>query len=208
MLIFQIQQPFIGVPTGWPKPIWWWIIYSLPKVFLASMLIAWIIPFMMRRTIPNPAEIFAITLVGGLTSVFGFIIPKALIPLRIFNQFGGYFSIGAAHLKHSETLIKMLTATFIIGLLAEFPMTNMSDFYVGGYWISHSPEEISGLQFLAANATPVSNIIIDARCRGILNCFAAPDKDLIAVADWTAFEVYNLTSPRETWNYCIENNFN
>jgi len=208
MLIFQIERPLIGIPTGWPKPIWWWIIYLLPKVFLASMLIAWVFPFMMRKTMPNPAEIFSATIVGGLTFIFGFMIPRVLIPLRILNQFGGYFSMGVANLKYSNILIKVLTATFIIGLLAEFPMTNMSNFYVGGYWINHSPQEISALQYLATNATPGSNIVIDARCQRVLNCFAAPDKNLTTIADWRAFEVYNLTSPEDKWIYCVKNGLN
>jgi hypothetical protein len=207
LLILQIEQPLIGVPTGWPKPIWWWILYVAPKAFLFSLLGAWIVPFVIKKKIPKPDEIFGMVSTGGFLILLGFLIPTDLPPLRVLNQFGGYFSNGVASLKRSNILIIALAAILLMGVVTEFPMTNMSNFYVGGYWISHSSQEVSAIQYLAANATFDSRIAIDGRCRGVLAGLASPQKELTPVTSWDVFDVYNTTSTEEAWTVCTHNNY-
>jgi hypothetical protein len=207
LLILQIEQPLIGVPTSWPKPIWWWVLYVTPKAFLSSMLGAWIIPFVIKKKIPKPDEIFGMVSAGGFLTLFGFVIPKDLPPIRVLNQFGGYFSNGVASLRRSNILIIALTAILLIGLVTEFPMTNMSNFYVGGYWIGHSSQEISAIQYLGANGTFDSRIAIDGRCRQVLAGLVSPQKELTPVTSWDVFEIYNTTSTEQAWTVATHNNF-
>jgi hypothetical protein len=212
-ILFSGAAAPVNLLTFWPKPLWWWFIYLMPNLLLVLMLIAWIIPSAMKKMLPKPVEIFAATVAGGLTFALGFLIPSALSPFRILNQFSAYFFIGiigACALlssKRSSIMIGMLAVTMVIGLFADFPMTNMSGFYVGGYWLNHSPKEVSALQYLAANANTGSQIVIDARCSRVLDALASPGKNLTNPFNWDVFEVYNTTSTQQAWNLCIQNGF-
>lgn len=209
LLSFQLAHPMVGVPTGWSKPLWWWIIYVLPNAFLLFLLAAWILPFLMKKKVPESSEIFAMVLAGGFSFVFSFLIPQSLPPLRLMNQFGGYFFMGAAslsvhgHAKRSNFLIIILSAILLLGLVTAFPITNKTDFYVGGYWISHSSDEILALQYLAANATVGSRIAADGRCRGIIIGLAPVEINLVTPTIYDISEIYNTNSTQEAWSYCI-----
>lgn len=209
LLLVQIEHPMVGVPTGWPKPLWWWVLYILPYAFLLSMLAAWIVPFMIRKKIPEHTEILAMVLAGGFLFLFSFLTPQNLPPLRILNQSGGYFLMGAAcvsvhgRAKLSNVLIIMLSATLLLGLVTAFPITNKTNFYVGGYWISHTSDEILALQYIAANATPGSRIAADGRCREIIVGLAPVERNLTAPTISDILEIYSTNSTVEAWNYCI-----
>lgn len=208
LLFLQIEKPLIGVPTGWPKPIWWWVLYVAPEAFSFSMLGAWIIPFVIKKKIPKPDEIFGMVSAGGFLILLGFLTPASLPPLRVLNQFEGYFSNGVASLKRSNILMIALAAILLMGLVTEFPMTNMNGSYLGGYWIGHSSEEIEALQHLAAYALPYSNIIMDTRCRGVFAGLASPSEDFSVIANWESFKVYNAVSTDEAYENCIRSNIN
>ena len=53
LLTISLVHPMIGIPTGWPKPLLWWVIYILPEAILVSLLAAWIVPFLMSKKIPK-----------------------------------------------------------------------------------------------------------------------------------------------------------
>lgn len=207
LLFLQIEKPLIGVPTGWPKPIWWWVLYVAPKAFLFSLLGVWIVPFLIKKKIPKPDEIFGMISAGVSLVLLGFSIPNELPPLRVLNQFGGYFSNGVASLKRSNILMIALTAILLMGLVTEFPMTNMSNFYVGGYWISHSHEEVLGLEYLAFNTSSGSRIVADGRCSPILNGLAPYWKNVTASRSPDVFQVYETNSSYEAWRYCVKDGF-
>lgn len=209
LLVLQIEQPLIGVPAGfWPKPIWWWILYVMPKAFLFSMLGAWIVPFAIKKKTPKPDEIFATVSAGGFLILLGFLSLEGLPPLRVFNQFGGYFSNGVASLKRSNIFMIVLVAILLMGLVTEFPMTNVNEFYLGGYWISHTPQEVTALHYLSTNAPAGSRIVVDGRCRRILDTFASPSRNITTIANLDAYEVYNLTSTEQVWSYCTGKDVN
>jgi hypothetical protein len=207
LLFLQIERSLIGVPTGWPKPIWWWVLYVAPKAFLFSLLGVWVVPFLVKKRIPKSDEIFGMVAAGEFLILLGFLIPNGFPPLRVLNQFGGHFSNGVASLKRSNIFMIALAAILLMGLVTEFPMTNMSNFYVGGYWPSHSSQEISAIQYLAANATSNSRIAIDGRCRNVLAGLAAPQKKLTPITNWEVFDVYNTTSTEQAWTVCTHNNY-
>lgn len=210
LLLLSEEHPSVGVPTGWPKPLWWWVFFILPYAILLSILAAWIVPFMIRKKIPKHTEIFAMVLGGGLLFLFSFLTSQNLPPLRILNQFGGYLLMGAAcvsvhgRVKLSNALIIILSATLLLGLVTAFPITNMTNFYVGGYWISHTPDEILALQYIAANATPGSRIAADGRCGIIIIGLAPVERNLTAPTISDISEIYSTNSTLEAWNYCIK----
>lgn len=138
-----------------------------------------------------------------------FLLPQSLPPLRIFNQFGGYFFEGAAHLKRYKILIVVLSAVFLVSLVTQFPMMTQNDSsYIGGYWISHTPAEVTAMQYLSINAPPFTRVIIDLRCSSVLEGLAPASKHLAVTAGSAAFQVYNTSSTEQAWEYCVNSSVN
>jgi hypothetical protein len=207
MLVIRVTQVAIGIPTGWPKPLWWWVLYFLPMVLLALMLTTWIVPPLIRKKITRPIEVLALVIAGGVSLVFGFFFPSGLPPLRIFNQFGAHFFNGALNARLARTFSILLACSLLLGVVTAFPMTNGTDYYVGGYWINHSPEEIQAIEYFVNNASANSRIIADGRIRPVLNGLAPENKNLSASTLPQIIEVYETNSTQQAWDFCVRYGF-
>jgi hypothetical protein len=86
-------------------------------------------------------------------------------------------------------------------------MTNGTDYYVGGYWINHSPEEIQAIEYFVNNASVNSRIIADGRIRPVLNGLAPENKNLSASTLPQIIEVYETNSTQQAWDFCVRYGF-
>jgi hypothetical protein len=208
MLVIRASQSVIGVSMGWPKPFWWWTLYLLPLILLTIMLAAWILPPLLRKKITKPIELLALILAGAASFIFSLFLPSQLPPLRILNQFGAHFFNGSLHAKLAKIFSIFLTASFLLGLITSFPITNGTTYYVGGYWISHSSEEIQAINYLGNYADQNSRIVADGRIRPLLNGLIPVEKNLTASTLPQIVEVYETVSTRQAWNFCVTHDFN
>jgi hypothetical protein len=208
MLAIRATQVIIGISTGWAKPLWWWIAYTLPFLLLTVILSIWILVPLFRKKITKPLEVFALVLAGGVSLIISFLLPSQLPPLRIFNQFGAHFFNGAMNARFSKIFAILLASGFLVGIVTQFPIEDTSSgFYVGGYWISHSPDEIQALDYLVNNGNPNSFIVTDSRIRPVLNGLAPAEKNMSASGLPQRIEVFESNSTQEAWNFCVTHGF-
>lgn len=213
-IFLERTLPSIGeIPEPWPKPLWWWVCYLTPRLLLASLLARLAVAAFLHKEMRSEVPIICTT--GCLLIVAGLIFPRGLYPWRILNQFGSYFAMGVLWLPkvraipklRISTLVKILIAVNLIGLLADFPITNMNEYYVGGYWLDRSEAEVSALRYLGAYAKSRSYVVIDERCGFLLEALTIPGKKLSLVSNLMAYELYNTTTAEEAWYNSIEHGY-
>jgi hypothetical protein len=205
MIVLRTTQLSIGLPTGWAKPLWWWTLYLLPLTLLVLASAIWILPPLKRRKIVKPIEVFAMIVAGGFSVILGLVYPTGLPPLRVFNQFGAHFFNGALNTKFTKIIAILLSSAFLVGITTQFPVTNSSDLYLGGYWISHSSEEIQSLEYFVKNANQNSLIAADGRIRPVLNSLSYASRNVSTSTRPEIMEVYETNSTKHAWDYCRSN---
>jgi hypothetical protein len=145
----------------------------------------------------------SISATGAVSEVPAFFFPGGYLFLRVFHQFFGYHTVGIAHLPRAKVLLKLLAVAFLIGLIAEFPLIDGHNNYVGGYWFDHSPFEVEGAEFLATQIPRGSRVVIDARVKVLIYAFA-PYGDVVTKND---LSIYRGVFPEETWNECVTQDY-
>ncbi len=208
LLSEKLTEIFIAehiIPTPLPKPIWWWILYLLPKCFTAILTICFIAHVIRLKTRnPTKEELMTVSSIGGITNVLAMIMPGGYMFLRIFHQFFGYHILGMSHLRGSKIMLKILVAIFFIGLLADFPIINSnSGNLIGGHWFDHSKYEVEGAEFLATNVPSGSRIVIDDRIESLLYIYVTKR----TLSPKQEPDVYGITSTEEAWDYSINRNY-
>lgn len=192
------------IPKPWPKPFWWWICYFAPKLATGCLVGFMAVKMIIHRTTIHKFEMSLISAGGAFMILMGLVLPRGLYPWRIFNQFFGYFTLGMSSLPELKRSMKILAAMFLIGIVAEFPITDMSGYYVGGYWWGHDDPEISAFRFLVADLSEGSRVVTDGRSAVLAQAFSIPYGKVSPIRD---FEVYNSTSNIEAWHRCIQRHY-
>lgn len=187
--------------TPWPKPIWWWALYFMPKV-LSVLLIAYFIidvlrHFREKRPVEN--QLGSISSLGVFANALSTIMPGGYLFLRVFHQFFGYHTLGISTLPRSKILLKILAVSFLFGMIADFPIMDSNNYVIGGYWFNHSNSEVEGAEFLAMQIPNGSRIAIDGRVEPLIYIFVPRGKVVPKIES----AVYAFNSTEEAWNYSI-----
>jgi len=193
------------LPVVWQKPVWWWFLYLLPKVYSAGLVIYFII-HVFFSVIRDPVKdrFMSISSMGALVNVPSFFFPGGYLFLRVFHQFFRYHTIGISYLPRSKILLKILAVTFLIGLVTEFPIIDRDkNSLIGGYWFDHSYHEVEAVKFLATQTPNRSRIVIDLRVEPLIYTLGPIPRARMKIEP----AVYRFNSTEEAWNYCIKRNY-
>jgi len=187
--------------TPWPKPIWWWALYSMPKVLSVSLIAYLIIDVLryFREKTPIENQLGSISSVGVFVNALSAIMPGGYLFLRVFHQFFGYHTLGISTLPRSKILLKILAVSFLFGMIADFPIMDSNNYVIGGLWFNHSSSEVEGAEFLAMQIPDGSRIAIDGRVEPLIYIFVPRGKVVPKIES----AVYAFDSTEEAWNYSI-----